>query len=805
MNWNDVSLKTKLIGLFLILSLVPLTILGLLAYNDASSALENQAFNQLTSVREAKGRQIEDYFQQINDQITTFSQDHMITDFAKDLKEAFWEIDQGITDSEYKIMESSVRKYYEKEFIPRLNKNIGESKSISPYWPKDRETIIMQYYYLSNNPNPTGEKHKLDDAKDGSRYSKIHSTDHPVIREYLEKFGYYDIFIADPDTGHIYYTVFKEIDYTTSLLSGPYKDTNFATAFKKAAAAGKRGDRDFVAIEDFEPYDPSYNAPASFTASPIFSDDGEFIAVLLFQMPVDNINNIMTGNEGWEADGLGASGETYLVGSDYMMKSISRFYLQDKPGMFEALNDINYNSNLINQMDRIGTTIGLMEVQTEASKSALKGDVKTEIIDDYRGIPVLSSYRKLNIAGLDWVLLSEIDEAEAFAPVYSLRNKVLLVILIVIISVIFASYLISQSILRSIKNTIDMLKDIAEGEGDLTKRLETSKDEVGVMSMWFNKLIDNIESMIVTIKKNVEKTSATSLKLSESSKEANNSTQQVSSTVQEIAKGSQSLSKSANDSKKETEQLISSIKLIADSANKSANDATEVYDVAVKSSEYAKTAEDNIKSISETVKSSTVTVQQLGEKSKEINKIIEVINSISEQTNLLALNAAIEAARAGEAGKGFAVVADEVRKLAEESQKATKQIESMVNEISSTTTQAVESMENGSNQVTQGSEVITQALSSLNIVSEKVQGIVGQIKSISSSTQAQLESSSSVQKMINDVSAVAEESATSSEEVSASIEETTSSIQFVANSAEELNKLSDELKEQINKFKVRNS
>ena len=90
----------------------------------------------------------------------------------------------------------------------------------------------------------------------------------PRIRSYLEKFGFYDIFLIDNETGHIVYSVFKEVDFATSLLTGPYKETNFARAFK---AASQANDKDFVKLVDFEPYYPSYNAPASFIASPIFN------------------------------------------------------------------------------------------------------------------------------------------------------------------------------------------------------------------------------------------------------------------------------------------------------------------------------------------------------------------------------------------------------------------------------------------------------------------------------------------------------------------------------------------------------
>jgi len=135
-------------------------------------------------------------------------------------------------------------------------------------------------------------KHQLDSAG-SSLYGGLHKKYHPAMRKYLEKFGFYDIFLIDDETGHIVYSVFKEVDFATSLLTGPYKDTNFAREF---SAASQADEKDFVKLVDFEPYYPSYNAPASFIASPI-SNGSRRVGVLVFQRPIDRINAIMTSNQ----------------------------------------------------------------------------------------------------------------------------------------------------------------------------------------------------------------------------------------------------------------------------------------------------------------------------------------------------------------------------------------------------------------------------------------------------------------------------------------------------------------------------
>jgi GAF domain-containing protein len=365
-------------------------------------------FDQLTSIRSTKKRNVEDYFNNIRNQIKTYSEDKMIIDAMKAFKAVFHDIGKNIPTVELEKMKAVVKEYYETEFLPRLNANTETPEKLDKYWDSNPRTILMQYLYIAGNKNETGKKQLLDYADDGSEYSKIHSVYHPIIRSFLETFGYYDIFLIDSETGHLVYSVFKEVDYTTSLLSGPYKNTNFAQVFRDSRNAQEKN---FIKLVDFEPYDPSYTAPASFISTPIFDGD-EKIGVLIFQMPIDKINSIMTGDNKWTEDGLGTSGETYLVGEDYKMRSISRFLIEDPIGYFNELQRIGYNKNSIGKIKKLNTTILLQDVKTEAVINALRGNQDKKIVDDYRGISVLSAYAKLNIQDVNWVICSDIDEAE---------------------------------------------------------------------------------------------------------------------------------------------------------------------------------------------------------------------------------------------------------------------------------------------------------------------------------------------------------------------------------------------------------
>lgn len=152
-----------------------------------------------------------------------------------------------------------------------------------------------------------GQKDELLDPIDGSHHGEWHSQYHPFLRDFQKRFDYYDLFLVESETGRIVYSVFKELDFATSLVDGPYAKSGIADVFRKA---NQSTTPDYVALSDFAPYLPSYQDPAAFIAAPVF-EGGEKTGVLILQMPIDRINAIMTHGGRWAESGLGATGETY--------------------------------------------------------------------------------------------------------------------------------------------------------------------------------------------------------------------------------------------------------------------------------------------------------------------------------------------------------------------------------------------------------------------------------------------------------------------------------------------------------------
>jgi serine phosphatase RsbU (regulator of sigma subunit)/anti-sigma regulatory factor (Ser/Thr protein kinase) len=504
---KNLKIGAKLTISFVFIAFVSTFVISLIAYYKGKESLEAESFNKLTAVREIKSVQIEDYFQQISNQIITFSEDHTIIEATQRFKQGFHNINNelGVSEDELGQVDERIQAYYNQEFLANLNPNLDRPTQFSDYRPAGINTRILQDIYISSNTHDTGSKQLLLDAGNNSSYNQVHMEFHGIIRSYLEKFGYYDIFIIDAETGHIIYTVFKEVDFGTSLLTGPYKETNLAEAFR---AAVKSDDKDFTRLVDFKPYHPSYNTHASFIACPIFHED-KIIGVLVFQMPIERINDIMTSRHEWGKVGLGKSGETYIVGEDYTLRNQSRFLFEDRDNYFKMITDIGVPANVINKIQNFNSSIGLQEIKTSGTDAALAGISSTQVFPDYRGVSVLSSYKPLKIKDMNWVIMSEIDEEEAFSSVVSLRNLIYVSFLGLIAIIIIAAVSLSKTITTPLRLLTKYSKELAAHDFSSSETflfsgslddIALKGDETGTLARTFKQMQSDLENSIQNLK-----------------------------------------------------------------------------------------------------------------------------------------------------------------------------------------------------------------------------------------------------------------------------------------------------------------
>ncbi|MHC4822983.1 MAG: HAMP domain-containing protein [Planctomycetota bacterium] len=454
------------------------------AYRQARKSLLDGAFQKLTVVRETKAEQIHTYFQAVEGQVLTLSESLMVIGAMREFSEAFARVEPSGDD------DLELRLHYESEVLPRLEALPG-TPPLADLIPQNRMGQELQRLFLARSPFSLGSRALLDDPGDGSSYADAHARYHPLFRSFLERFGYYDVFLIDSRTGNVVYSASKEMDFGTSLKSGPHRESNLATCFEAVASATTSGS---VELVDYSPYLPSYGASASFIASPIFDGD-EQVGVLAFQVPIDRIDDIMTTGGRWEDVGLGASGECYIVGADRTLRNESRFLVEDGESYLSTLRRHGQDSSVIASIEAQGSAIGLQVVDTAGVRAVQAGDTGRGVFEDYRGVPVLSSYRPLDLPGIDWALLAEIDEAEALGPAKELRNQIILEQIGIMALIVAGAVFFARSLTRPIERLSGVAASLAKG--DLDKPVEvTRRDELGALGASLETMRASLEQMV---------------------------------------------------------------------------------------------------------------------------------------------------------------------------------------------------------------------------------------------------------------------------------------------------------------------
>jgi len=405
----------------------------------------------------------------------------------------------------------------------------------------------------------------------------------------------------------------------------------------------------------------------------------------------------------------------------------------------------------------------------------------------FNNIPKIAGAAPVEIN--QWSVAVTQDADEFLKATAAISNIILLVIAIAMAIAATVITLSSRKIVQPINAAVTGLKDIAQGEGDLTMRLSVSTtDEVGELAKWFNLFVEKLQNIIKDISAGVHTLASSSTELAQIAEQMNIGAQQASSKANTVAVAAEEMSANMQNVAVAMEQSTTNTNLVATASEEMSSTIGEI----AQNAEKARAISD---SAAKKASEATGNINELGESAKSIGKVVETITEISEQVNLLALNATIEAARAGEAGKGFAVVANEIKDLAKQTAAATFDIKDKVGSIQDTTSKTV------------------HQINEIDIVINNVHEVVGSIATaVEEQTAATAEITSNVSQMahgINEVnenvsqsSVVATDIAKEITGVSTISEEMLANSSQVSVSAGELSKLSEQLSKMVGQFKV---
>lgn len=614
-------------------------------------------------------------------------------------------------------------------------------------------TDTLHKLYINDNPNPTGKKEELDFAPDGSSYSAAHAKYHPWFREFLRKRGYYDIFLFDA-SGNLVYTVFKELDFATNLVSGQWKDSDLGVMFREVKANAQQGKKDIV-FKDFKPYAPSANVPAGFIGAPIFQGNN-FVGVMAFQMPIERLNTLMQPD-----DSLPKETEMHLIGTDQLLRNNPH-----------------------------GTDLGVIlktKLETPDAALVLKGEEGYTTFQDELGYDVISVYRPYEFQGVKYGITMHYPKSEVTDPIKKSLQATLLVAFVAVAVIAFISLMFSRTLTTPITALQKVMAELAGGNKSVTVPGVNRGDEIGDMAKTVEVFKENaiqIDAMNASAEQ--QKRQAEADKKVAMFKLAGDFDNRVGGVIRSLTSAAESMTMTAQNMKHASDQTAQISSMVAAGATQADSNvqtvASAAEELAASSSEIARQIDSVAKKANlaaNDAQATSASVQELVTLAESIGEVIGTIKDIADQTNLLALNATIEAARAGEAGKGFAVVADEVKKLASETSQKTEEIDQRVSRIQ---------------------EAIRQSVTAMQKIIDNVAQIDAATTSVAGAVEEQNAATAEIGRNVTEASTGTQQVSSSIVQVQQNAAETGQSANMVLSAASDLKDQSELLQKEVTNF-----
>ncbi|UDM35690.1 HAMP domain-containing protein [Mycobacterium ulcerans] len=480
-----VGIPAKLLVTLLVCSILSVAVVGVIGYVSGRNALQRVAVERLHQLREAQKRQVEALFSELTKSVMVYSNGMSANEATAALTDGFAQLANATVDP---VQQQALVDYYVNELIKPIDQATGHELDLEAVLSASPAQTYLQAYYTAPFSS-SSESMRFNNAGDGSAWSAANARFNDFFRGIVTRFQYRDALLLDLQ-GNVVYSVNEGPDLGTNLFTGPYRETNLRTAYQKALASNEI---DFVWITDFQRYQPEVDAPTAWLVSPV-GVDGKLQGVMALALPPTNLNQIMNANEKWEAVGMGRSTETYLAGSDNLMRSDSRLFLESPDEYRREALAGGTREDVVNKAMRLGTTVLVQPVPSAGLRAALRGQSGITKDTDYLGNRELEAYAPLDVPNSDlrWAILATRDDWDAYERLSSFGRTVVLAVAGITLFICVVSMVLAKLLVRPTRRLEAGTEKIRSGDYEVTVPVK-SRDELGDLTAAFNEMSSNLK------------------------------------------------------------------------------------------------------------------------------------------------------------------------------------------------------------------------------------------------------------------------------------------------------------------------
>jgi class 3 adenylate cyclase len=435
-------------------------LLGALNFYQARELLTDSVTDQLLNQQAAKARAIRNGLDRIEQTVILVARSDGTVDSVMEFSRAY----RGLLDEPDLLDpgESAAVDQFYGSVVDAIQAAGLEAPPAGELAPGTDAGRYLQYHYIVQNPFEARERRQMVTADlDDSEYGQVHAERHPRLAELSTQLGFGDLLLVDTE-GNVVYSTDKRLEFATNAEDGPYRDTGMGMAVTTRLAAAPVGDVVFV---DFEIYLPAGGRPSMFVAAAV-RNEARTVGAVLVEIPIEALDELTTG--GGEYAGLGDTGEIYVVGTDQLLRSDSRLWLEDPDAYRAALERAGFEPELGAAVAIFDSTVLLQPVETEAVVEAFDGRLFLGRTSNYLGRKSLTVAGPVGDNQLDWVVVADLASSEADRPLRTYAGRVAIAALILIPIVGLVALFLADRMTRPVKPVVDAAAQVAGGQLEIT-------------------------------------------------------------------------------------------------------------------------------------------------------------------------------------------------------------------------------------------------------------------------------------------------------------------------------------------------